>query len=64
MLPDIDETPIHRLRLQPAAPRLGSRRLEPPARGAAPPEVWLYAALVLTLALLAASHLFALGHVR
>jgi hypothetical protein len=59
----LDDAPIHRLRLHPRA-RPISRHAAPRAAVARPPEVWLYAALVATLALIAATRLFALGHVR
>jgi hypothetical protein len=63
MSPQLDDAPIHRLRLHPRA-RTFSQHAVPRAQVARPPELWLYAALVATLALLAATRLFALAHVR
>jgi hypothetical protein len=63
MAPDIDDAPIHRLRLH-AGARPVSRHAQPRAQVARPPELWLYAVLVATLALLAASRLLAITHVR
>jgi hypothetical protein len=63
MAPNIDDAPVHRLRLH-ANVRPVSRHAVPRAQDVRPPEVWIYAALVATLALLAASRLFAIAHVR
>ena len=63
MITDIDESPVHRLRLHPRSPafprRLALREHEPLA-----PERWLYAAMVAVLTLIAANRFFALAHVR
>ena len=63
MIPNIDDAPAHRLRLHPR-PRAVSRHAERPERTVRPPEVWIYVGLVAALALLAATRLFALGHIR
>jgi hypothetical protein len=63
MIPNIDDAPTHRLRLHPR-PRVVSRHAEPRVRAARPPEIWIYAGLVAALAVLAATRLFALGHIR
>jgi hypothetical protein len=63
MIPNIDDAPAHRLRLHPR-PRALSRHAERHVRTARPPEIWIYAGLVAVLALLAATRLFALGHIR
>jgi hypothetical protein len=63
MAPNVDDAPLHRLRLHPRA-RAASRHALPRAQAARPPEVWLYAALVATLALIAATRLFAIAHVH
>jgi hypothetical protein len=63
MVPHIDDAPTHRLRLHPR-PRAVSRHPEVRTKAAPTPDMWIYAGLVAALALLAATRLFALGHVR
>jgi len=63
MAPQLDDAPVHRLRLHPQA-RPVPRHAVPRTEVARPPELWVYAALVTALALIAASRLFAIAHVR
>jgi hypothetical protein len=60
---DIDDAPVHRLRLHTQPPRVRRHPVPPPA-AALPPEMWLYGALVIALAAVAASRFLALAHVR
>jgi hypothetical protein len=60
---DIDDAPVHRLRLHAQPPRAVRHPVVAPAVGT-PPEMWLYGALVVTLAAVAASRFLALAHVR
>jgi hypothetical protein len=63
MAPNLDDAPVHRLRLHPQA-RPPSRHALPRTEAARPPELWVYAGLVTALAIIAASRLFAIAHVR
>jgi hypothetical protein len=63
MSSNVDDAPLHRLRLHPRV-RPFSRHVVSRVEQAPPPELWIYAALVATLALIALSRLFALAHVR
>ena len=63
MATTVDDAPLHRLRLHPR-----TRAISPSANARAvvgrPPETWIYAGLVATLALIAATRLFALNRVH
>ena len=63
MATNVDDAPLHRLRLHPRT-RAISRYATARVVVGRPPETWIYAGLVATLALIAATRLFGLRHVH